>query len=135
MTPFSLVSWMRRRSRQPRLRKVISKKNQLSVKKHLKEFRFDDCSGYNVGDVITVDTFAAGDKVDVTGMTKGHGFSGVVKRWGCHKLRMTHGVDLCTASPVPWAQTPPRPVFTRIREWLVSTVMCRSRFGIRGCPH
>ena len=67
-------------------------KNQLSVKKHLKEFRFDDCSGYNVGDVITVDTFAAGDKVDVTGMTKGHGFSGVVKRWGCHKLRMTHGV-------------------------------------------
>ena len=55
-------------------------KNQLGVKKHLKEFRFDDCSGYNVGDVITVDTFAAGDKVDVTGMTKGHGFSGVVKR-------------------------------------------------------
>lgn len=67
-------------------------KNGLSVKKHLKEFRFEDCSGYNVGDVITVDTFAAGEKVDVTGMTKGHGYSGVVKRWGCHKLRMTHGV-------------------------------------------
>ena len=68
------------------------KKAEVALKKHLKEFRFDDCSGYNVGDVITVDTFAAGDKVDVTGMTKGHGFSGVVKRWGCHKLRMTHGV-------------------------------------------
>ena len=51
-----------------------------------------DCAQYNVGDVITVDTFAAGEKVDVTGMTKGHGYSGVVKRWNCHKLRMTHGV-------------------------------------------
>ncbi len=66
-------------------------KNGLELKKHLKEFRFDDCSGYNVGDVITVDTFAAGDKVDVTGMTKGHGYSGVVKRWNAHILRMTHG--------------------------------------------
>ena len=67
-------------------------KNGLGLKKHLKEFRYDDCSAYNVGDVITVDTFAAGEKVDVTGMTKGHGYSGVVKRWNCHKLRMTHGV-------------------------------------------
>ena len=66
-------------------------KNGLGVKKHLKEFRFDDCSGYNVGDVITVDTFAAGDKVDITGITKGRGFSGCVKRWGHHILRMTHG--------------------------------------------
>ena len=67
-------------------------KNGLQIKKHLKEFRYDDCSKYNVGDVITVDTFAAGEKVDVTGRTKGHGYSGVVKRWNCHKLRMTHGV-------------------------------------------
>ena len=67
-------------------------KNGLQLKKHLKEFRYDDCSVYNVGDVITVDTFAAGEKVDITGMTKGHGYSGVVKRWNCHKLRMTHGV-------------------------------------------
>ena len=67
-------------------------KNGLQIKKHLKEFRYDDCSKYNVGDVITVDTFAAGEKVDVTGRTKGHGYTGVVKRWNCHKLRMTHGV-------------------------------------------
>ena len=67
-------------------------KNGIQIKKHLKEFRYDDCSKYNVGDVITVDTFAAGEKVDVTGMTKGHGYTGVVKRWNCHKLRMTHGV-------------------------------------------
>ena len=67
-------------------------KNGLQIKKHLKEFRYDDCTKYNVGDVITVDTFAAGEKVDITGMTKGHGYTGVVKRWNCHKLRMTHGV-------------------------------------------
>ena len=62
------------------------------VKKHLKEFRLDDCSAINVGDVITADTFAAGDKVDVTGMTKGRGYTGAIKRWNLHKLRMTHGV-------------------------------------------
>ena len=61
------------------------------VKKHLKEFRLDDCSAINVGDVITADTFAAGEKVDVTGMTKGRGYTGAVKRWGNHILRMTHG--------------------------------------------
>ena len=64
----------------------------VSVKKHLKEFRLDDCSAVNVGDVITVDTFATGDKVDVTGMTKGRGYTGAIKRWNLHKLRMTHGV-------------------------------------------
>ena len=62
------------------------------VKKHLKEFRLDDCSAINLGDVITVDTFAAGDKVDVTGLTKGRGYTGAIKRWNLHKLRMTHGV-------------------------------------------
>ena len=66
------------------------KKAGISAKKHLKEFRLDDCSA-NVGDVISVDTFAAGEKVDITGTSKGHGFSGAVKRWGHHILRMTHG--------------------------------------------
>ena len=64
----------------------------VAPKKHLKEFRLDDCSAINTGDIISVETFAAGDKVDVTGISKGHGYSGVVKRWGCHKLSMTHGV-------------------------------------------
>ena len=64
----------------------------VSVKKHLKEFRLDDCSAVNVGDVITVDTFAIGDKVDVTGMTKGRGYTGAIKRWNLHKLQATHGV-------------------------------------------
>ena len=53
------------------------KKAGVAPLKVLKEFRFDDVSAYTVGQVITVDTFAAGDKVDVVGLTKGHGFSGV----------------------------------------------------------
>ena len=61
------------------------------MKKHLKEFRLDDCSA-NVGDFITVDTFAAGDKVDVTGMTKGRGYTGAIKRWNLHMLGATHGI-------------------------------------------
>lgn len=61
------------------------------IKKYMREFRFDDCSSINVGDVLSVDTFAVGDAVDVTGNTKGHGYSGAVKRWGNHILRMTHG--------------------------------------------
>ena len=67
------------------------KKAGISAKKHLKEFRLEDCSA-NVGDMITVDTFAAGEKVDITGITKGRGYTGAIKRWNLHKLRMTHGV-------------------------------------------
>ena len=63
----------------------------VSAKKHLKEFRLENSAEYNVGDVIAVDTFAAGEKVDITGITKGHGYSGAVKRWGHHMLQATHG--------------------------------------------
>jgi large subunit ribosomal protein L3 len=64
----------------------------VTAKKHRKEFRLDDAEKYEVGAVIAVDTFAAGEKVDVTGITKGHGYSGAVKRWGHHMLQATHGV-------------------------------------------
>ena len=60
-------------------------------KKHLKEFKLDDAASMSVGDVITADTFAAGDRVDITGITKGHGYCGVIKRWNGAILRMTHG--------------------------------------------
>ena len=63
----------------------------VQAKKHLKEFRLEDAANYNVGDVIVADTFAAGEKVDITGITKGHGYSGAVKRWGHHMLQATHG--------------------------------------------
>ena len=64
----------------------------VALKKHLKEFRLEDTSAYEVGSVVTVETFAQGDKVDVTGITKGRGYTGAIKRWNLHKLRMTHGV-------------------------------------------
>lgn len=67
------------------------KKHEVSYKKFLKEFRLEDTSALNEGDTVTADTFAEGEKVDVTGITKGHGFSGVIKRWNAHRLRMTHG--------------------------------------------
>ena len=67
------------------------KKAGISAKRYLKEFRLEDCSA-NVGDVITVDTFAAGDKVDITGITKGRGYTGAIKRWNLHLLGKTHGI-------------------------------------------
>lgn len=67
------------------------RKNGIAPKRHLKEFRLEDSASYTVGQVVTVETFVAGDKVDITGITKGRGFSGCVKRWGHHILRMTHG--------------------------------------------
>ena len=63
----------------------------VSNKKVLKEFRLEDDSNYNVGDEIKVDIFAEGDKIDVTGISKGHGYAGTVKRWGTHRGPMTHG--------------------------------------------
>jgi len=68
------------------------KKANVACKKHLKEFRLDDAESMNVGDEIKADVFAAGDAVDVIGITKGHGYTGAIKRWNLHKLRMTHGV-------------------------------------------
>ncbi|MBR6737459.1 MAG: 50S ribosomal protein L3 [Clostridia bacterium] len=67
------------------------KKAGVAPQRVLKEFRFDDVSAYEVGKQVTVDVFAEGDKVDVVGTTKGHGFAGVIKRWNQHRLKMTHG--------------------------------------------
>lgn len=64
----------------------------VTAKKHLKEFRLEGSASMNVGDVVSVDTFAVGDKVDVTGITKGRGYTGAVKRWNHHTLCSTHGV-------------------------------------------
>ena len=83
----------------------------VSAKKHLKEFRLDDCSAINVGDVITADTFAAGDKVDVTGITKGRGYTGVIKRWNHHHLRMTHGTGPIHRQPGSMGVIDPARIF------------------------
>ena len=63
----------------------------VSLKKYLKEFRLEDCEALNIGDVVTAGVFAEGDKVDVTGISKGKGYAGVIKRWGAHRTPMTHG--------------------------------------------
>ncbi len=60
-------------------------------KKHLKEFKLNKSGEMNVGDVVKADVFAEGDHVDVTGISKGHGYAGVVKRHGNHTLKATHG--------------------------------------------
>ncbi len=67
------------------------KKAGVEAKKHLKEFRLENAADMNVGDVIKADVFAAGDMIDVTGISKGHGYQGVIKRHGAHRIDMTHG--------------------------------------------
>ena len=60
-------------------------------KKTLKEFKLAKAAEMNVGDEVKVDVFAEGDRVDVTGISKGHGYQGVIKRHGAHRLKETHG--------------------------------------------
>ena len=66
------------------------KKADTANKKYVREFRLDDCESLNVGDEIKADIFAAGDKVDVSGISKGKGFAGPMKH-GLHRGPMTHG--------------------------------------------
>ena len=67
--------------------KGIFDKAKVAPCKVLREFDL----ALEVGAVVKADTFAAGDKVDVMGITKGHGFTGVIKRWNQNRLKMTHG--------------------------------------------
>ena len=83
----------------------------VTFKKHLKEFRLDDVSAINVGDVITADTFAVGDKVDVTGITKGRGYTGTVKRWNHKTLAMTHGTGPIHRQPGSMGTIDPARIF------------------------
>ncbi len=66
-------------------------KADVAPKKYLREFRLDDISALNVGDIIKADTFAEGDKIDVVGTSKGKGTAGVIKRWNFGRLKESHG--------------------------------------------
>ena len=68
------------------------KKAGVKPQKVLKEFRLADLSSYEVGKDVTVEQFKEGERVDVVGTSKGHGFSGVIKRWNQRRLKETHGV-------------------------------------------
>lgn len=67
------------------------KKHQLKPNRFLKEVKLQDVSSYNVGDSINVDIFETGDRIDVTGVSKGRGFTGAVKRWNFARGPMSHG--------------------------------------------
>jgi large subunit ribosomal protein L3 len=77
------------------------------VFRHRKEFRLDNCESYSVGDAITADIFAPGDVIDITGVSVGKGFQGVIKRWGFKGGRSSHGSTFhrapgsigCSATP------------------------------------
>ena len=87
----------------------------ITPKKHLKEFRLDDTAAFEAGSVVTVDTFAQGEKVDITGITKGHGYTGCVKRWGHHVLRMTHGTGPIHRQPGSMGSIDPARVFKNMK--------------------
>ena len=63
----------------------------VDAKRVLREFRFDDCTAYKVGDVLKADQFQKGDKIDITGTSKGHGYTGAIQRWNQHTGPMAHG--------------------------------------------
>ena len=67
------------------------KKADVAPKKVLKEFRLENMADVNVGDILKADVFAAGDRVDVVGTSKGKGTAGVIKRWNFSRLKETHG--------------------------------------------
>ncbi len=66
-------------------------KGGVAPKKTLRELRLENISELNVGDLIKADIFETGERVDVTGVSKGKGYAGVIKRWNFHRLKETHG--------------------------------------------
>ena len=81
-----------------RAKKLLNKPEQghfakagVAPARHLREFRFEDCSGYKVGDELKADQFQKGDKIDITGTSKGHGYTGAIQRWNQHTGPMAHG--------------------------------------------
>ena len=66
-------------------------KADVAPKKTLREFRLENTDAFNVGDLVKADTFANGDKVDVTATGKGKGYAGVIKRWNFQRLKESHG--------------------------------------------
>jgi large subunit ribosomal protein L3 len=66
-------------------------KGDVAPKKVLREFRLEDTSALNVGDVLKADIFAEGETIDVRGTSKGKGYAGVIKRWNFGRLKESHG--------------------------------------------
>ena len=82
-----------------------------SLKRFVKEFRMEDVSGYVVGQEFKADIFAAGDKIDVSGISKGKGFQGVIKRWNASRGPMSHGSKFHRAPGSMGASSDPSKTF------------------------
>ncbi len=74
-------------------------KSEAAPRRYLVELRTTDAGEYTLGQEVTVETFAPGQRVDASGTTKGKGFAGVMKRHGFHGLRASHGVERKHRSP------------------------------------
>lgn len=88
-------------TKESRLTKAVAghlKKANVSAKKYLKEFKISS-EGLNLGSEVKCNVFTAGDKVDVSGFSKGHGFSGNIQRWNASRQRMTHGAGPIHRAP------------------------------------
>ena len=82
------------------------KKAGVDAKRTLREFRFDDCSGYKVGDVLKCDQFAQGDKIDITGTSKGHGYTGPIPPEPARVTDTPVPSSGGTSTPAPWLTAP-----------------------------
>ncbi|MEK6263234.1 MAG: 50S ribosomal protein L3 [Clostridium sp.] len=82
-----------------------------SLKRHIKEFRLDDISAYEVGQEFKADIFTAGEKIDVSGISKGKGFQGVIKRWNAACGPMSHGSKFHRAPGSMGASSDPSKTF------------------------
>ena len=75
------------------------KKANVAAKKYVREIKLDNMQNYEVGSEIKCDIFAEGEKVDVSGITRGRGFTGAIQRWNSARHRMTHGVSVVHRAP------------------------------------
>ena len=114
------------------------KKAEAGPKKVLKEFRLDNAAEMNVGDELKADVFAKGDKVDITGISRGKGYAGVIKRWNAHRLKESHGTGpvhrhagAMSANSSPARSSPGRSAPAR---WAWSRSRCRTWRSSRWIP-
>jgi large subunit ribosomal protein L3 len=83
----------------------------VALKRYIKEFRLEDTSSYSIGNEIKVDVFTVGEKVDISGVSKGKGFAGSIKRWNQHRGPMSHGSKFHRAPGSMGASSSPSRVF------------------------
>ena len=114
------------------------KKAGVSAKRVLKEFDLNNAESLNIGDEIKADAFAAGDRVDVTGISKGKGYAGVIKRHGAHRLKESHGTGPVHRHAGSMGPATDPPASSRARSaparWVMSRSPCSTWMWSRWTP-